>query len=137
MKAECMHRLLVSKMENQCLTVFLYCLNAVLHANCSFLHLCFSGYWKSGQTANQIPSLIESKTLQMYILKTLSISAVLPLLVPHQRSLPNCIITCCSQSRTFVIQQTMLYTLSYATSVPSTEIVPEQKSFSELASSRK
>lgn len=55
--------------------------------DCSFLRLCFSGYWKSGQTTNQIPSLIESKTLQMYILKTLSISALLPLLMQHQSSL--------------------------------------------------
>lgn len=103
MEAESMYRLLVSKMENQCLVFLelfwmLFCMQ-----NCSFLHLCFSSYGKSGQTANQIPSLIESKPLQMYILRTLSISAVLPLLVPHHRSLPNYIMTCRSQSRTFVI----------------------------------
>lgn len=66
---------------------------------------------KSGQTTNQIPSLIEPKTLQMYVWKTLSMSAVPPLLTPHQRLLPTCVVTCHSQSRTSVGPQTMLCTL--------------------------
>lgn len=101
---EFMHRLSVNKMEKSVSYCFpLAVLNAVLHAK---LFLSSSLLLRLLKVrANYKPNSFSNwiwGPANVHIKNTLHFSSA-PSLVPHQGSLPNCIITCCSQSRTFVI----------------------------------